>query len=238
MVFLNRFQRASSLSTRADAQSFDKIAERYERRDEATGGWVTDWLEGVLNGRHGESAIDLGCGTGHVAALLATRYAHVRGIDLSQPLIDVARQKFAAPNITFEQGDLAEVTGQYDLVVSIMVLHHVSDLRATLHQISKLVAPGGLAILVDGTGPSPSVRWKHNGWAFLTFLGDVRRAWRKLRAETDRGWFDHLRSDQFLSGPQFEAIYGNALPGATLETISSLHSAVWVAKVAVEVPDN
>jgi ubiquinone/menaquinone biosynthesis C-methylase UbiE len=80
-----------------------------------------------MNGRSGETAIDLGCGTGNVAAMLAKRYATVRAIDISQPMVDLARRKYPNPRISFEQGDVTAVTGQYDLVVSIMVLHHVPD---------------------------------------------------------------------------------------------------------------
>ena len=61
-----------------------------------------------------------------------------RAIDLSQSMVDLAQHKHPNPRISFEQGDVTAVAGQYDLVVSIMVLHHVAgcgdhareDLRA------------------------------------------------------------------------------------------------------------
>ncbi|MCU1494150.1 MAG: Methyltransferase type 11 [Acidimicrobiaceae bacterium] len=203
----------------------------YDRRDQATGGFLTDWLDGVLNSRSGETAIDLGCGTGNVAAMLAERYTHVRAIDLSQPMIDLARRKHG-DTISFEQGDLTEVTGQYDLVVSIMTLHHVPDLPAALEHISELVAPRGLVILIDNVGSTPIKsdvvkRWTVYRGASFSLLMDVLGAWRRFRVRTDRRWVDHLLSDHFLSEEEFAEIYGGALPGAVIRPKGGLYTAVW-----------
>jgi 2-polyprenyl-3-methyl-5-hydroxy-6-metoxy-1,4-benzoquinol methylase len=211
----------------ADPQSFDDFAEIYDRRIQATGGFLPDWLDGVLYGRRGETAIDLGCGTGNVAAMLAERYRHVRAIDLSGPMIDLARRKHRHPGITFEQGDLTEVTGQYDLVVSIMTLHHVPDLPAVLERISELVAPNGLAILVDNVAARPMKMWTLYFGALLGLFTDLLGAWRRFRTQTNRKWIDHLVSDRFLSEPEFEAIFSGALPGAVIRPTGGLYTAVW-----------
>ena len=209
------------------AGSFDEFAEKYDRRDEFTGGWVTGWVQGVLAGRRGDSAVDLGCGTGRVAALLAEHYDHVRAIDLSQAMIDIARSKHDHPRISFEQGDLTEVAGQYDAVVSVMTLHHVPELTSALDRISTLVAPGGLAILVDPAQRSPGSRWGLYFWHFRELGLDLHRAWTRFRLNTGRLWANHLMSDRFLSPSEFVSTYGRALPGAEITPVSGLYTAVW-----------
>lgn len=208
-------------------QSFDDFAEAYDRRDEVTGGFVTDWLEGVLAGRTGDTAIDLGCGTGNVAAKLAEHYRLVRAVDISGPMIELARHKHRHPGISFEQGDICQVTGQYDLVVSIMTLHHVPEVLPTLERISELVAPGGLAVLVDAVGAAPRSRFLHNAWAVLTLGGDIRRAWKKFRVAIDKQWVDHLLSDRFLSPAEFEALYRHAFGDAVVQSRGGISTAVW-----------
>ncbi|HXW79459.1 MAG TPA: class I SAM-dependent methyltransferase [Acidimicrobiales bacterium] len=209
-------------------QSFDSFVKAYDRRDKATGGFVTNWLEGALVGRHGGSAIDLGCGTGDVAVRLAERYDHVTAVDLSQPMVDLARRKHAGSKVRFERGDLTSVHGQYDLVVSIMTLHHVPDLPAALGHISTLVAPGGMVVLVDAVGRTPSARWPYYVGAIKDLLRDLRRAWATFRVSTDSRWIAHLRSDEFLGPPEFVSIYEKALPGAEIRPVlPDAYAAVW-----------
>ncbi len=210
-----------------DPQSFDDFADRYDRRDELTGGWITEWLHGILVGRGGESAVDLGCGTGRVAAELAGHYEHVRAVDLSQSMIDLARRKRRDPRITFEQGDLTEVTGQYDLVVSVMALHHVPDLPAALRRMSELATPGGLVVLIDAAKDPPRSRWHLLYWNLKALIGDIGQAFEKFRLTSDLKWMDHLVSDRLLSPAEFVATFQEALPGVVITPESGLYTAVW-----------
>jgi len=210
----------------ANAQTFDDFARRYDRRDEINGGWITDWLRGVLAGRHGASALDLGCGTGRVALLLAEHYDSVRAVDLSQEMVELAQAKRPHPRITYEQSDLREVTGSYDLVVSIMVLHHLPDPAVTLGHLANLVAPGGMAVLIDAAQP-PTSRWRLHFWDLAGFARDVKQAFEKLQLNSDRRWVDHLLSDRFLQPVEFVLTYSRALPGVAIEPVGGLCTAVW-----------
>ncbi len=213
-----------------DPTSFDHLAETYERRDELTRGWVTGWLMDQLANRHGGSAVDLGCGNGRTALILADHYRQVRAVDLSPEMIRLASSRRPHPRVTYECADLDRVQGQYDLVVSIMVLHHVPDIRATLAHISRLVAPGGMAILVDPAGPRER-RWQFHLRHVMALYGDLRdrraRAWEHFRLKSDRRWMDHLVSDRFLTVEQCRDVYARARPGAVIGTVNGLHSAVW-----------
>jgi SAM-dependent methyltransferase len=111
---------------------------------------VRSWLVSVLPAVGGR-ALDLGCGAGRHAVLLAERFAHVDAIDLSLPMIEIARAKRSRPNVAYKQADLLAATGsgEYDLVLSVMALRHVPDLQAALAHIKGLLAPGGQIVLAD-----------------------------------------------------------------------------------------
>jgi SAM-dependent methyltransferase len=142
-------------------------------------------------------------------------------------MLEVARRRYAGLGIEFECQDMNQVSGQYDLVISSMVLHHVPDLPLTLRRIGRLVAPGGTVILLDTIGPAPRSRVEHYGWSVKEFLRDLRYAWRRLRVNVEPEWVRHLVSDRWLPADAFADIYGSAFPGAIIETRGGANTMVW-----------
>jgi SAM-dependent methyltransferase len=227
------------MTDRADAQSFDRFAQEYERLHELQGDNRGTWLPELLPDG-GRRALDLGCGTGKHTVLLAARFAHVDAVDLSGPMIALAQAKRARDNITYRQADLLDVgdTGRYDLVLSVAILHHVPDLRAALHHIKTLVAPGGRAVLVDTVSPRPAnPRWWLYGGAVRKLLRNlVRRdpaqAWEIFRLSTG-AWLDHRVSDRYLSRGQFERIYREVFPAARFRNVGP-HAMIWDAPATAD----
>ncbi len=105
----------------------------------------------------GEAA-DLGCGSGRLVIELARRAIglHVTGVDLSDALLDEARQHAAAAGLTsrtdFRTGDAASTPfadGSLDLVVSTLSLHHWSNPVAVLNEVARILKPGGAFMIFD-----------------------------------------------------------------------------------------
>jgi SAM-dependent methyltransferase len=104
------------------------------------------------------SFLDLGCGTGRHARLLAEHGYEVSGVDLSEEMLKVARA--SAPELHFTHGDVRSVRlgRKFDVVAS---LFHVmsyqttnADLRAALATIREHLAPGGLFVFDCWYGPA------------------------------------------------------------------------------------
>jgi 2-polyprenyl-3-methyl-5-hydroxy-6-metoxy-1,4-benzoquinol methylase len=102
---------------------------------------------------------ELGCGTGAVCRVIASRPGFVGtvvGSDLSASLIETARDitaKSGLKNTEYYQADgqgSDAHDGQFDLVLAHTVISHVANPAAFLREAIRLVRPGGQIILHDG----------------------------------------------------------------------------------------
>lgn len=219
------------LPTTRNPQSYDDLAEHYERREELDGDPIGEWLRTVVP-EHGETAIDLGCGGGRHAVILADHFDSVVAVDASRAMIDLARSKRARLNIEYRVGDLRDAAGSYDLVFSSATLHHLADQADALDHVKGLVGREGTAILAD------VVVWRRHlpRWIFrldalarLAFDAVTSRphALERYRLATDARWLDHLTSDEYQTRAAFEQTYGSVFPSARFRPVGNLHTCVW-----------
>lgn len=97
-------------------------------------------------------ALDLGCGSGELLVSLAAANREVTGLDGSAEMLELCRRKLGQrPNVTLVCADVAEAAhlpaGSFQLVVASSLLEYLEDLDATLADIHRLLAPGGVFIL-------------------------------------------------------------------------------------------
>lgn len=131
-------EQAREFLTRADKLPFRGDGERVLVGDVA----------GALPGR----ILDLGCGDGRLTALLLAAYPDSTAtcVDLSDTMLDAARQRFAGDDrVAFAQhrlDDRLPFDGPFDAIVSSLAIHHVTDERKrTLYaETAHLLAPGGV----------------------------------------------------------------------------------------------
>jgi SAM-dependent methyltransferase len=202
-----------------DPASFDRLAADYDRFVSLQPGQNVEWVLGL--GLRGERALDAGCGSGHAAERLAGQYEHVLGVDLSEPMIELARRKRSRPNIEYRAADVFAVDGGFDLVYSHTMMHHLPDYRAGLEHLKALVRPGGTVAVVDNVCdlyPTPP-RSAYLLGAWLGFPRQIaklglRDAWFEFRFWHSKPWLNHLASDRYLSRAQFRELYDDVFPGA------------------------
>jgi SAM-dependent methyltransferase len=216
-------------------QSFDTLADRYDRLHDLQADPVGTWLPGALP-RRGRRALDAGCGSGRHTLALADRFDEVIGVDQSAGMVRLATARRPRRNVTYRHADLMEFTDPdgFDLVLSVNTLHHLPDLDAALDHLRGLTRPGGLVVLADCVALRPLLpRWWFVAGAVRHLLADLARrpahARELWRLRTDPAWLDHLTHDRYLSRAGFERRYARAFPGARFRPVGGMHVMLWHA---------
>lgn len=116
--------------------------------------------------------LDLGAGTGLLSMFISEHFpnAHVTLMDISEAMLAKARERFSATlgRFDFVTADYSEeLTGEYDVVVSALSIHHLSDpLKSKLfHRIHQILPKGGTFINADqvlGTSPEIETVYREN----------------------------------------------------------------------------
>ena len=92
--------------------------------------------------------LDLGCAGGFMSEAMAGKGARVTGIDPAISAIEAARTRadLMGQNIKYSTGigeELPYKDGEFDTVVCVDVLEHVSDLTKVVAEITRVLRPGG-----------------------------------------------------------------------------------------------
>ena len=109
-------------------------------------------------GQPGSTALEVGCGPGHMSLELARSGFHVTGLDVSRAALDVAEQ-LAGENpylqgfgsVRYIQADFQtwEAPARYDAICFFLTLHHFSDVEGILDKVKRLLAPGGRIVAIE-----------------------------------------------------------------------------------------
>jgi ArsR family transcriptional regulator len=96
---------------------------------------------------------DLGCGTGEVAARLASAVRRVIAVDREPAMIEAARARLEAyPVAEVRAGDLENLPiedGELDAAVLSLVLHHVEAPLPAVVEAARALRPGGVLLVID-----------------------------------------------------------------------------------------
>src|SRR6185369_442425 len=115
--------------------------------------------------RAGARVLDLATGTGDLAFACAAQGAHVVGLDITQRMIELARDKAraAAPPAAaprFLVGDMLALpfaAASFDLVTTGYGLRNVPDLAGAIAEIQRVLKPGGQLVSLDFNRPSSRI---------------------------------------------------------------------------------
>ncbi len=137
----------------ASAKFWDKIAKKYAKSPVANQQAYEAKLTKTREYFTPMSEVfEFGCGTGTTALLHAPFVKHIHATDISEGMLEIARERQAEQNIenvTFEQGtlddlDIADET--YNVVLGLNILHLLEDRINALDKIYRILKPGGVFI--------------------------------------------------------------------------------------------
>ena len=205
----SRFKTFEAERWTAKAQSYDLVTGRVTRR----------LIEPLLDAAEvvaGSRLLDVASGPGHLAGAAARRGAQVTGIDLADPMLEIARALYG--DVTFLHGDaeaLPLADEQVDAVTGAFVLNHLPEPEAALREVNRVLRPGGRAAFTVWRAPPQS--------RLVTLLIEAAEAAGvEPSGEVPPGPDPYRFADQV----EFAALLaGGGLQGTSVETIELAHEA-------------
>lgn len=96
--------------------------------------------------------LEFGCGTGTTAIIHAPYVRHIRAIDISSRMLEIARAKAESDsieNVTFEQSSIDELNADdasYDAVMGHSILHLLENKEIAIASVYRMLKPGGVFV--------------------------------------------------------------------------------------------
>ena len=166
--------------------AYHALAVSYDRlTNDVDYGRTVDFYKQIMakENVHPRTAVDLACGTGSVAFLLAQQGLKVTAVDMSEEMLTVAQQKAAAldypPMFVCQPLQELYLPKAVDLAVcaldSLDYITDPQDCQEAIRRIYKALNPGGIFIFDVNT---PEKLWAMDGQIFIDEDDDVFCVWR------------------------------------------------------------
>lgn len=167
---------------------------------------------------HCVDAMEIGCGTGEFARLLAERSDRVFGIDLSPNMIRIARERSKQyPNIDFQVANAVTwdfPIGQFDCIASIATFHHL-PMEEMLSKVKAALRPGGTLAILDLYKAEGLIDLPVNALAVPVniVLRLVKNGRLRASQESREAWREHGQRDFYPKLSQVRRVCAAILPG-------------------------
>ena len=168
---------------------FDSVADRYDvMNDLMSGGLHRLWKRYTVEAaavRPGQRVLDLAGGTGDLAMRLARRVGPeglVVLADINAAMLERGRRRLVdagvAGNLAIAQVDaenLPFADGGFDRVTIAFGLRNVTDKEAALHSMHRVLAPGGMALILEFSRPAAMLKPAYDLYSFtvLPLIGRI-----------------------------------------------------------------
>lgn len=151
----------------AFADTFDNVLDRLGY---ATPERIARCVAELAASRRIGRAVDLGCGTGRLGALIRTSVAHLTGVDLSPKMLEKARSRGVYDELVeagVEQFLDAGPAGRLELAAAADTFPYIGDLAPAFAALARALAPGGVLVAsfeaLKGGDPAAGFRLLSSG---------------------------------------------------------------------------
>ena len=132
-------------------QAYNQWSAQYDTNENKTRDLEGKALRQVLAPISFHDCLEVGCGTGKNTEWLAQKADSVTALDLSEEMLQKAKQKITAGHVRFLLADIKQPwtfgNQNFDLVTFSLVLEHIEDLHFIFRQAAQCLKPGGYLYL-------------------------------------------------------------------------------------------
>jgi ArsR family transcriptional regulator len=147
---------------------------------------------------------DLGCGTGQLSAALAPCVGKVIAVDESGPMLAAATERLRSfENVELRTGTIEALPiedAALDAAVLFLVAHFITDPGVVMHEIRRVLKPGGRLLIVDLMSHDRAEYVVQLGHVWQGFDGEQIKAW-LANAEFTSCRYRALPADPAAKGP-------------------------------------
>jgi 2-polyprenyl-3-methyl-5-hydroxy-6-metoxy-1,4-benzoquinol methylase len=97
--------------------------------------------------------LEIGCSAGYGTVVYAEKFGRVTGIDIDEPAVAHAKRENARPNTKYLVMDAQRAEfpdGCFDAIACTHIYEHVPDASRLVHEIHRLLCPGGICFFSAG----------------------------------------------------------------------------------------
>jgi len=100
----------------------------------------------LLGNIKGKKILDYGCGTGIYAKILTKKQAIVKGFDISEEMLKIAKQNNPKLDLKLGSGYKIPFNEKFDIIVAALVVHYMQDWNKMFKEMSRVLSKNGLVI--------------------------------------------------------------------------------------------
>ena len=128
-------------------EAYNNWADQYDTNNNKTRDLEAVALRETLADIPFDTCLEIGCGTGKNTEWLLTKAKEIVAVDLSEAMLNKAKEKIGSDNVIFIQADINKEWSfahkKFDLIGFSLVLEHIEDLEKIFKQIAANIKTGG-----------------------------------------------------------------------------------------------
>lgn len=110
-------------------------------------------LLGVVNNEGINQIAEVGSGAGRLSYLISSSFTDkkVDSFEYNEGFVDYARENFKRENLSYQKLDIekSKLPKEYDVIITVDLLHHLKDLRLSVENIKGSLRNGGFWIIIE-----------------------------------------------------------------------------------------
>ncbi len=128
-------------------KAYDSWSSQYDTNQNKTRDLDKKVTREVLDNVKFNTVLELGCGTGKNTNWLQSKAEHILGVDFSEEMLNIAREKIKTKNTILLKADITTnwdwASDNFDLVTCNLILEHIENINFIFAQAYSKLKPGG-----------------------------------------------------------------------------------------------